>query len=90
MFRLNHGRYIVGYALGDDGMLFRGEMLTGCSNERASHEALALTDYWAGIDAEDEADPWHGEPDDEQLPRLVNVTGGAAEVPPHLTPTIKA
>ena len=30
MFRLTHGRFIVGYALGDDGMLFRGELLTDC------------------------------------------------------------
>ena len=26
MFRLTNGRFIVGYALGDDGMLFRGEL----------------------------------------------------------------
>src|SRR3954453_14687546 len=30
IFRLTHGRFIVGYALGDDGMLFRGELLTDC------------------------------------------------------------
>ena len=28
------------------------------------HEALALAEYWSQIDAEDEADPWHGEPDE--------------------------
>ncbi len=28
MFRLPRGRFIVGYALADDGMLFRGELLT--------------------------------------------------------------
>ena len=62
MFRLTHDRYIVGYALGDNGMLFRGELLVECDDERAYREAFGLTEYWAGIDAEDEADPWHGEP----------------------------
>ena len=57
-------RFIVGYALGNDGMLFRGELLTDCDEDRAKHEALSLADYWSGIDAEDEADPWHGEPDE--------------------------
>src|SRR6516162_6364875 len=28
MFRLTNDRFIVGYALGDDGMHFRGELLT--------------------------------------------------------------
>ena len=64
MFRLTHGRFIVGYALGDDGMLFRGELLTDCDEDRARHEALALAEYWSGIDAEDEADPWHGVPEE--------------------------
>ena len=59
LFRLTHGRFIVGYALGESGMLFRGELLVGCGEGRAREEALALADYWAGIDAEDEADPWH-------------------------------
>lgn len=62
VFRLTHGRFIVGYALGDDGMLFRGELLIECSADRARHEALALADFWSKIDAEDEADPFHGEP----------------------------
>ena len=72
MFRLTHGRFIVGYALGDDGMLFRGELLTDCDEDRARHEALELADYWSQIDAEDEADPWHGEPDETDIPRLTN------------------
>ena len=56
MFRLTHGRYVVGYALGDDGMLFRGELLTDCDDD-ARHEALAIAEHWSEIDAEDEADP---------------------------------
>ena len=68
MFRLNHGRYIVGYALGDDGMLFSGELLTDCDDESASHEALALAEYWSEIDEEDQADPWHGEPERGDYP----------------------
>ena len=68
MFRLTNGRCIIGYALGNDGMLFRGELLTECSDERAKHEALELAEYWSGIDQEDEADPWHGEPDESDCP----------------------
>ena len=68
MFHLTNGRYIVGYALGNDGMLFRGELLTHCSDERAKHEALALAGHWSCIDAEDEADPWHGVPDETDYP----------------------
>ena len=68
VFRLTHGRFIVGYALGDDGMFFRGELLTDCDEGRARREAVALAEYWSGIDAEDEADPWHGEPDDGGYP----------------------
>ena len=62
MFRLPHGRFVVGYALSDDGMLFRGELLTDCDEDRARHEALEVAEHWSQIDAEDEADPWHGEP----------------------------
>lgn len=53
MFRLTNCRFIVGYALGDDGMLFRGELLTDCSVDRAKHEAVSLAEYWSGIDTED-------------------------------------
>ena len=34
MFRLAKGRFIVGYALGDDGMLFRGELIDNCDRRR--------------------------------------------------------
>jgi hypothetical protein len=68
MFRLTHERFIVGYALGEDGMLFRGELLPDCDENRARNEALELADYWSGIDVEDEADPWHGEPDESDYP----------------------
>jgi hypothetical protein len=64
VFRLTTNRYIVGYALGDDGMLFRGELLTDCDSDRARHEALELAEYWSEIDTEDKADPWHGVPDE--------------------------
>jgi hypothetical protein len=68
MFRLTNERYIVGYALGGDGMLFRGELLTNCDDDRARHEALTLASYWSEIDAEDAGDPWHGEPDENEFP----------------------
>jgi hypothetical protein len=68
VFRLTNNRFLVGYALGDDGMLFRGELLTDCDTDRARQEAIELADYWSQIDAEDEADPCHGEPDDGDCP----------------------
>ena len=66
VFRMTNERFIVGYALGDDGMLFRGELLTDCDEDRARHEAVTLAEYWSGIDTEDEADPWHGEPNETE------------------------
>ena len=35
MFRLPKRRFIVGYALGDDGMLFRGELIDHCYRRRS-------------------------------------------------------
>ena len=55
MFRLPRGRFIVGYALGDDGMLFRGELVDRCTDDEARRHARRLSDEWAEVDAEDEA-----------------------------------
>ena len=54
MFRLPRGRFIVGYALGDSGMLFRGELLTDCEEDDARSMARDLSDRFAELDAEDE------------------------------------
>ena len=62
VFRRTRRRIIVGYALGDDGMLFRGELLTGCDEDVAHREALAFGEHWIEIDAVDEVDRWHDEP----------------------------
>jgi hypothetical protein len=63
VFRLTQGRFVVGYVLGDDGMLFRGELVTDCDDDRARQEAVTLAEYWSQIDTEDEAncDPEEGE-----------------------------
>jgi hypothetical protein len=61
VFRLTNRRYIVGYALGDQGMLFRGELLTDRDEDDAKREALAIAERWMEIDEEDQRDPWHGE-----------------------------
>ena len=53
LFRLANQRFIVGYSLGE-GMLFRGELLVDCT-EDAKHKAMKLSDYWAEVDADDEA-----------------------------------
>jgi len=64
VFRLTKGRFVVGYALGGDGMLFRGELVTDCDEDDARRESLSISEHWSETDAEDEADPWHGEPED--------------------------
>jgi hypothetical protein len=54
MFRLTRGRFIVGYALAEDGMLFRGELVDDCTDDEARDTARQLADEWAERDAEDE------------------------------------
>jgi predicted RNA-binding Zn-ribbon protein involved in translation (DUF1610 family) len=53
MFRLPRGRFICGYALADNGMLFRGELVTGDEDDARS-TARQLSDRFAEIDAEDD------------------------------------
>lgn len=54
LFRLPRGRFIVGYALGDDGMLFRGELLADCDEDEARRHALMVSDCFSQLDVEDE------------------------------------
>ena len=54
MFRLPRGRFIVGYALGDDGMPFRGELIDHCDEDEARRHAVMVSRNWAELDAEDE------------------------------------
>lgn len=54
MFRLPRGRFIVGYALADDAMLFRGELITNCVEDEARHHALMVAECFSQLDAEDE------------------------------------
>jgi hypothetical protein len=54
IFRLTRGCFIVGYALGENGMLFWGELLAGCTGNEARHSARRLADRFAELDAEDE------------------------------------
>lgn len=54
MFRLPRGRFIVGYALAESGMLFRGELLIDCDGDDARSTARCFADRFAEIDAEDE------------------------------------
>ena len=44
LFRLTRGRFIAGYALADNGMLFRGELLTDCDEDNARYMARQLSD----------------------------------------------
>lgn len=53
MFRLPKKRFLVGYGLGD-GMLFRGELIDGCTEDDARRHAIMLSNNWAEVDAEDE------------------------------------
>lgn len=54
IFRLTRGRYIVGYALAENGMLFRGELLDNRTDDEARDTARRLADHFAELDAEDE------------------------------------
>ena len=54
IFCLTKGRFIVGYALAEDGMLFRGELVTGCSLEQARRAAVGIADRFSELDAEDD------------------------------------
>jgi predicted Zn-ribbon and HTH transcriptional regulator len=54
LFRLTKGRFIVGYALGEKGMLFRGELVTGCTDDEARRTARQIADKFAELDAQDE------------------------------------
>lgn len=54
MFRLPRGRFIVGYSLGNNGMLFRGELIDGCSEDDARRHCRMVAENWLEIDAEDE------------------------------------
>lgn len=55
VFRLTKGRFIVGYCLGDEGMLFRGELLSDCTDDDARRSAIQISETFAELDAEDEA-----------------------------------
>ncbi len=54
IFRLTRSRFIVGYALAEDGMLFRGELIDDCTDDEARDTARQLADQFAELDAEDE------------------------------------
>lgn len=58
LFRLTNRRFIVGYALAESGMLFRGELLTDFDDDDAKRYAKNIADEFANIDAEDEANQW--------------------------------
>ena len=47
MFRLPRGRFIVGYALSENGMLFRGELLRNCNEDEARRHALMVAECFA-------------------------------------------
>lgn len=66
MFRLPRGRFIVGYALGEGGMLFRGELLIDCDEAEARHHALMVSECFAQLDAEDE-EAFNAEAEEERL-----------------------
>jgi len=54
LFRLPKGRFIVGYSLGDDGMLFRGELIDGCDEDEARRHCQMVANNWMELDAEEE------------------------------------
>ena len=55
VFRLTSGRFVVGYALGDSGMLFRGELFTDTTEDEARRAAVFIANMCAAFDDEDAA-----------------------------------
>ena len=55
VFRLTRRRFVVGYALGESGMLFRGELLTYASEDEARRAAVYIANLCAAFDDEDAA-----------------------------------
>lgn len=55
VFRLTRRRFVVGYALGDSGMLFRGELVTGRTDDEARRAAVYISNFCAAFDDEDAA-----------------------------------
>ncbi len=51
IFHLGHGRFLAGYALGEDRMLFRGELLED-SEAEARWTARMTSDHFAALDAQ--------------------------------------
>lgn len=54
VFRLTNNRFIVGYALGENGMLFRGELLTDATEDDAMQMARMIAECFADLDVEDD------------------------------------
>lgn len=54
IFRLPKRRWVVGYALAENGMLFRGELLTDSDVDEARRHALMVAECFSQLDAEDE------------------------------------
>jgi hypothetical protein len=55
IFRLTHGRFVVGYALSESGMLFRGELVTDTNDDEARRAAIYISNLCAAFDDEDAA-----------------------------------
>jgi hypothetical protein len=58
VFALTHRRFVVGYALDDDGSLFRGELMSGIDGDEADHFARQIAEHWLETDIEDEAEAY--------------------------------
>ncbi len=67
LFRLTNRRFIAGYALGENGMLFRGELLSDSTDEEARSSARRISEHFAELDAEDEDAFASGESNDEPM-----------------------
>jgi hypothetical protein len=52
LFRLTRRRFVVGYALGESGMLFRGELVTGRTDDEARRAAVYIANMCAAFDDE--------------------------------------
>ena len=56
IFRLGHGRFLAGYALGEEGMLFRGELLEDSEGQARWTARMASEQFAAQDEADTETD----------------------------------
>lgn len=65
LFRLAKGRFVVGYALGERGMLFRGELVADCTDDEARRTARQIAEHFSEFNVQDEFEASQADEEDQ-------------------------